>query len=399
MSPSFPQETLFSALGNLKIGRMLNTRIISGIFTLPIFLGFGQSALAQDALPGEANIQALNLAPSVNFAAGECALFVWTGHPLRLTFISQTKSGEVYSAQNGIKRFTGSAKAPPDKFGQSSNQNFRDDAALSLQLRLNSPSEFYKSIAYTSGTITFPGADGWLSVESAQAVSTCNETDGNKPIHSDPAGYGFTVPTWLETPTRLSMLHPPDPTPTAPDITPATQPLLEPETTSPEPEIFAVQHATPAAASAFIQTTQVDYRKEVDPQIKTVEIFETKPALTPVLNPAPITAPEPVLASIPDPIPAPIPAPIPDPIEDIPPGYMVQIGAFPNEAVARQKWDDAQQNLKYLKRRKSTVQVAAVEDVGVVYRLRVTGLPDKRRALQFCNRLKSDGIDCFVASR
>lgn len=373
---------------------MINTRIIGALLTLPSFLCVGTSAFAQNSAPISAPDTSVNEAPSVNFSAGECALFVWAGHPSRLMYISQANARVAYSAQDGIKRYSVIPQSPADKFGQYFSQNLRNGETKPLQLQLSEPAEFYKSVAYSSGTLTLPGSDGWLSVETAQAVSTCNNTANERRIGSDKSASGFMVPAWLETPARLALLHPPPALDTRDIVQDIAPQILAESVITSEPQGSA--GSKDLEAPSLIQTTQVDYRREVDRRLEVVEPIERNPMPSPVSGP--------VLGPVSDPVSDPAPGTIlaastpalPAPVLATPPGYMVQIGAFPNEAVAHQRWADFQQSFRYLKRRQSSVQVAAVEEIGIVYRLRITGLPSKKRALKFCSRLRSDGIDCFV---
>jgi hypothetical protein len=376
---------------------MRNRRLIGVLLALPGFLGFGPQALAQAAPPIPEGNAAINSAAKVDFLAGECALFVWSGYPLRLMYISQANTRQAYIAQQGIKRYAVNPQGGADKFGQYAAQDLLDGVNTPSQLRLDSPAEFYKSVAYSAGTLTRPGSDGWLSIETAKAVATCNETEGNRAVRLNEAANGFDEPEWLETPTRLATLQPP-PSPQAtilipeaapdfksgPEALPELGPELSPEPDDIlEPQIILNAEVSPSPQPenkeipAAIQVTQANYQTITTPKIASVgQTVPSGPARAVSIEPAQ-TIPPVVIA-------------------DTPPGYMVQIGAFPNEAIAQQKWGDYQDNIDFLEQSQSIVQVAAVEDIGVVYRLRITGLATRKKAATLCQRLKSTGVDCFV---
>ena len=53
---------------------------------------------------------------------------------------------------------------------------------------------------------------------------------------------------------------------------------------------------------------------------------------------------------------------------------------------------------RLLSKHEANVVRADLGDRGVFYRLRVTGLDNKKQARRLCSRLKKRGTSCFIAS-
>ncbi len=348
---------------------MSNRRIICAALTLTGVLGAAAPLFAQERQPNQVAAESLNLAP------GDCALFVWTGYPSRLHFVSLAEQGAAFAAQDGGARYAIRPNRAADKFGQFPSQDFMGGTGKPAQLRLADPAALYKSVVYKSGTITLPAPDGWLDIESAQAVSTCNETSAVETLTLDNQTGSYAVPAWLQTPAASVDIIPQDiiaPAPVPlPPIVVEPEVRIEPEIgVKPEirlePEILVEREVMSSAPIPGL--VQAVYKREIAPPPSRVEAAaQTTPDKSP-----------------------------PAPKVKTPRSYTVQIGAYPNEPLAHERWADFKKEFKYLRRKTSSVQVAAVENVGVVYRLRITGFPNLKRATRFCNRLKKDDVDCFV---
>ena len=333
---------------------MLKLRLISVLLTLPALLCFGTRVTAQEAaLP----------ASSINLEVGDCALFIWVGYPSRLLFISQAEDRIAYSAEYVGKRYSISPNRAADKFGQYADQDFLGQGRELWQIRLDVPTELPESLFYKSGSITLPAPDGWLRVENAQAVSACNNTGFGSALSLDENTGGFTPPHWLETPAQLSQKE------SAGPKTAVVAVVAEPEAV-PEPLIIQTPEAAPEPPLVMVETT------------------------TPLS--VEIEAPTLINASYVSVEPESVTEVVPEPVIAIAPVHTVQLGAYRNEALARQAWENLQIKANYLQEKESIVQLADVKGQGEIYRLRVTGFPDRTGAVDFCWRLQSNMIDCYV---
>jgi outer membrane biosynthesis protein TonB len=158
-----------------------------------------------------------------------------------------------------------------------------------------------------------------------------------------------------------------DPLPSAPSPTPAPAAAPQPEPPSPRP---------------------------------TLDV--PSPVAPPAVAPPPVEAPrEPQSAAPPPPAkpaasPAPSPAPVPMEPRPTAGSYVVQLGAFPSEALAEQTWTAASARLaSVVDGRPHRIDRVEV-DGRQVFRLLTTGFASSAEAQIFCRRLKSAGQDCFV---
>jgi hypothetical protein len=79
-------------------------------------------------------------------------------------------------------------------------------------------------------------------------------------------------------------------------------------------------------------------------------------------------------------------------------GFLIQINAQRSEGAAWAAWKKFQQQYgELLANREAIVQKADPGGEGVVYRLRIKGLPTRDEAIALCSKLKSQGLACFVA--
>jgi tetratricopeptide (TPR) repeat protein len=79
-------------------------------------------------------------------------------------------------------------------------------------------------------------------------------------------------------------------------------------------------------------------------------------------------------------------------------GFLVQINSQRSEDAAWAAWSKLKQKHgKLLADREAIVQKADLGADGIVYRLRIKGLPTKTEASSLCGKLKTAGLACFVA--
>ena len=82
-----------------------------------------------------------------------------------------------------------------------------------------------------------------------------------------------------------------------------------------------------------------------------------------------------------------------------PTGWAVQLSSQKREDSAWSVWKKMQaKHRRLLGKHDANVVRADLGDRGIFYRLRVTGLDNKRQARRLCSRLKKRGTSCFIAS-
>ena len=367
---------------------MSKIRSISVLLTLPVVLCLGTRGLAQEtALPA-------NAASAVSLDPGDCALFIWVGDPGRLLFISQADDGVAYAAGQAGKRYSISPGRTADKFGQYGTQDFLGERGQSWQVRLITPAERPSAVFYTSGTITIPAPDGWVRIESAQGVSACNDTDVGSALNLDETDGGFTPPAWVQPPSQLEERQ---------------------RITAPSAMVEAVTESKPAPAAQIIEMPDPQPEQEPvparqvirTPQPPSAPLVMAKNVETPFIEKSSDVEKIPdVEQSAPAWINAGFVAAAPIPLAEAdtaippltPPLHTVQIGSYRTDALAHKAWNELQQEATYLQEKDSVVQRAFVKGQGEVFRLRVTGFSDRDGAVNFCWRLQSNGLDCYVPS-
>jgi SPOR domain len=78
----------------------------------------------------------------------------------------------------------------------------------------------------------------------------------------------------------------------------------------------------------------------------------------------------------------------------------IQLGSFPNDALAASAWSKIKSsNQALLGDYKPTIKPAQIEGKGTWYRLRVVGFSDKSAAAGVCEQLKATGQACIIASK
>lgn len=80
--------------------------------------------------------------------------------------------------------------------------------------------------------------------------------------------------------------------------------------------------------------------------------------------------------------------------------YMVQLGSFPNDALAATAWSKIKsKNQGLLGESTPSIQPKEIEGKGTWYRLRVGGFADKATAAEVCQQLVASGQACIVAGK
>ena len=322
---------------------MLKSRCIFASLALPLLLSFANQVRAED-LPLD-----IERAKSVLIDANQCAMFIWVGYPSRLMFISIPNEDRAFSSYAGVQTHVLSYKRNSDKFGQFATQDLWDKSDRAMELRLGDPRDILDHVLYETGTMTLSASDGWIRVENAQAVSSCNRTSKDIWIDMNQRQGAFVLPDEFKTPDQLKVIG---------NTIDIAQTSL-PEPVRQVPLIVETPIILEAVASkAIIFDTPLPPSEIVDPKIPLKKV-----------NSIPIATPN---------------------------QYTVQLGAFDSASDAQAAWISFQSNIDYLQDQRHALQFAEIKDKGIFYRLRVIGIEDRARADELCQSLKQDGVDCFV---
>jgi len=147
----------------------------------------------------------------------------------------------------------------------------------------------------------------------------------------------------------------------------------------------------PATIPAAPSAPEAPAAAEAPPDNDAAAPTETA-AASPVESPAPTPTPTPVPAAPPAAAPAPAPAATE--------GWVVQIGAFRDQARAQTEWAGLQsRHATILAGATADVQRADLGDRGIWYRLRAATYATKGAADTVCGQLKAAGTDCLVRRR
>ena len=214
---------------------------------------------------------------------------------------------------------------------------------------MGDPRNIADHVLYETGTMTLAASDGWISVENAQAVSSCNPSAEAIVIGLDENQNAFLLPKVFKTPTQLIEID------KTIDVAQAPSPA--------PPQQIPLIVETPIVLEAVASETII-----LDTPLPA--IASTQAEIPPTFTHASHVA--------------------------TPDQYTVQLGAFNSASLAQNAWVRFQKDIDYLQDRHHTLQFAEIKGKGIFYRLRVTGFDDRSHADALCLRLKADGVDCFV---
>lgn len=202
-------------------------------------------------------------------------------------------------------------------------------------------------------------------------------------------------------------------------------PKPEQPKTTPSPQDLAVAPATTEATGGKFGTKASDFDAPVDPGMDTTvgsisgapqtseDITASLPqAAKPVQTALATTKPAPAKEII---APAKPIAAKPAPVEIAPPpaetteapaatpatsGVMIQLGSFPNAALAASAWSKIKSaNQDLLADHSPAIKPAEIPGKGTWYRLRVGGFADKAEAQTACQQLTTSGQACIIAAK
>ena len=141
----------------------------------------------------------------------------------------------------------------------------------------------------------------------------------------------------------------------------------------------------------------VDIEAEKAPRAVLIPAINVTPAPT-IIEPAPV--PELLPSSKAEPLQDNIQAVEIETIEQNNPPpltkYEVQLGAYDERQRSLQAWEDISTQVPYLADQLHRVEPAVIKAGNIVYRLRVMGFAKFSTAAKFCEKLKSDDVDCYA---
>lgn len=228
----------------------------------------------------------------------------------------------------------------------------------------NKTTDFTPPAAAPGPAIEDPQMDATTGTVASAPKSATQSTGAPHPItNSPPAVFG--------------------PTPQSEDITSALQPVesAPPVAAVPKPVV-----PKPAAPKPVTLAAQPSAPVVVSPPAAPVK--ETKTAM---LDAAPKAA----VQAVPD-------APVPTPSEPAAKGgsVMIQLGSFPDSALAATAWSKIKSgNQGLLGSYSPSIKPAEIPGKGTWYRLRVGGFADKAAASEVCQQLSASGQACIVAAK
>jgi len=301
-------------------------KIITAI-SLTLTLGQATLSLAQD-LPSE-NFEG-ELTPLIS---ASCALFVWIDGSETPRLVSSESDTFGFNAQNERTDFKVIYRSDIDDFGQYARQDLDDGSRRLYQLHLGPPKDHGDMILYQAGTWTQPNEDGWLQIETAKAVSSCNLSEGQLDSLFNEENNLIRTPQGVTHPDKIHI-----------------EPLAK------EAEAIAPPPVIKSAPPIIIEN--VETLAEV--------------ATTPIISP-------PIIEEITPPSP-----------------YAVQIGSFRKEDRVLIHLASVRDAAPYIDQYQTEIQTVELDEKAPFYRLRLTALSDRPMAIKLCQRLKTDGIDCFV---
>ncbi len=324
-------------------GGMFSPFRMTAILVLMTVLGLSHISHGQDTVPTVIQDNLISLAPK------DCALFVWIDNSKSPRLVSSTTQAYGFNSLNEATQFKRMFSSDSDSLGQYSRQDFDDGKDRLYQLHLGSAVTAADVIFYDTGTWTLQNEEGWLQVESAKAVSACNPLDVVTHIKYDDLSAALIVPNWLKAPNEIQ---------TEMSVNTVIQ------------ETVVVQNAD-EVTFPYVQASPVENwtnNQDVNPLPPNEMTIEVQPI---------------------DSLPAEI-------FDIAPPLFALQIGAFKKQEQAITHLNQLRNRLPYLDTLNYELQEKTLDNIGQVYRVRLTFIPDKASAVKLCKRLKEDNADCFV---
>ncbi len=305
------------------------------------------------------------LAP-VKLAKGECGLFVWAGQSRRFLMFSKGQNQAVMSDAGGeIPLLATKLDAEPDYHGQYPTQSFIDTRGKAYDLSFNKVATLGNSIRYSQGSWRSQDDNGWERIEAAYGLSTCIP-DGNLPVEDTLSASRFDL----------------------------LRPLGQGETADP-------------VSTARMTFTPASIRKETTKVLPAVTKI-TRPVMPALPAPPPIkTVTKPMVRAIVEPIPEPPNNAALDqatlsvtPRQNTENGpYRIQLASYLDEDHAHAGWANLSTQSAFLTSFEPSVIPSQIKNKGLYFRLQIGAFDSKSEALENCQKLKTEGLDCFITHR
>jgi len=262
-----------------------------------------------------------------------CVQSIWVSYSKIPRLVTVDGSIFGFAPQSGPIKYTQVSKSNSDEYEDWTQHKWDIGARHLFKLDLGLPTKVDDTILYDTGILTIRNEDGRLQTESVKALLSCNHFATASAIGFDEVTQKFKMPDWLKKPEYIQ------------SKTLANQTMQAP----------IVSLDSLALAGTIDGST-----------VATQEL------------PAAMSTP-PIL-----------------PLKGNVLTYEVQLAAFRKEKKAFEHLNDLRIIASYVDSYKPEIQRAKHKSLGVIYRLRLTGVDDKSVAINLCDRLKNDGADCYV---
>lgn len=315
-----------------------------------------ETAMPSQSPRSSATVKAADALPPQELAIGDCGLFVWAAQSRRFILFAQG-TDRVTWAKNGVQRslYPAGDNPVPDINRQFPTQQFIDAAGQVFDLSFTKAAALGQAIRYSQGSWRYKDQDGWDSFTPVYGLSTCITDPDTDTSENLSVSYEE-----LQRPLKLK-----------------SKPVAGP----------AVQQAVVSSPIPMLPAPLAPIPPEP-------EIANILPAL-------PITSPAPKIPIVKANF-------IPTPTEDIKPkpvpvkpglNYYVQIASLKNQIAAENAWAELSGNYDLLQGQTHFIHPVDLGEKGLYFRLQVGAFDRHVTAKDFCEKLKTQSLDCFVIKR
>lgn len=265
-----------------------------------------------------------------------CVQTIWLRRSEIPRLVSRDGDTFGFTERSGPINYTQISKSNLDEFGDWTDHKFENDTRHLFEVELGLPTKIDGSILFDSGTLTIRNENGLLQVEEVKALLSCNSSGELSIIGFEDTSKDFKIPKWLKKPEGF------------------------------QPQKRIVQPIEPVIVPLESSTLET----------------KTESIIAPDQNSS-------ALISAPDTLPP----------KELVPLYEIQLAAFRQEKKVLEHLNEVRNLASYINSYKLEIQTGKNKELGSVYRLRVTGVTDETTAITLCERLKNDGVDCYVPQR
>jgi len=326
------------------------------------------------AISGAVSVVAQDSVLSV-LSPNECGLFVWVGPEEELRFLAKKDGAVVFARGENPEKLRAINVGALDKYDLSKRQTLQDGLGLEYELRLENPIPTQISVVYRQGTLTLPSPDGWLQIENAIGMSTCNPARTAFDVLGGENLDRLSLPDWVSKP-NFDSLRQVDETPEV-IASPESPMRAPPASDTPYAQTAAVQPEIISKTDPLIIPEPVIWRRDegitkIDiPTLIAAETDNAELAATDFIEPVVIAEPVPL--------------------------YEVQLGAFDEPLKPIEAWEEISARAPYISDQSYRIAAATIKPNQIVYRLRMTGFSTFSTAAKYCEKLKLDDVDCYAA--